>query len=239
MKSIKVLIAVAIAALSLNANAQLVKKTDGYDRAQASFVIHNISVDYATDYEYANYRDIDAKGVEIGYIKGINLTNRRPLFLELGGELTFSHAKKEHHETYDLGFYTITEKSEYKSTFLSIGIPVDAAYKFSFSSNDISVTPFFGFNFKVNLLGKEKDKEYEYAEDKEVEYKYSYFDSDAEEVGDDTANRFQFGLNLGVGVDLGNFYVGYRFQPDLIKYWKNDNFEMKSHTSLVTVGLYF
>lgn len=58
-----------------------------------------------------------------------------------------------------------------------------------------------------------------------------------EEEGD--AKIFQFGLNLGVGVNIDKFYVGYTFQPDLSPYQKEGGLKIKTINNYVTVGINF
>lgn len=197
------------------ANAQLTKDTEGYKRAEASFHVQSLDDD--------GELDISAKGFELGYIQGINITSNMPLFLELGGQLAFSHSKDE--------IKFLGEKvGEEKYTFMSLAIPVNVAYKLSFSnSENFSVVPFVGPNFKFNLIGK-----YDFGNDNDG----SFFDED--KMGDAKARRFQVGLNLGAGVNIAKtLYVGYRFQPDFIKYSKEDDYKVSSHASYITVGINF
>lgn len=197
------------------ANAQLTKDTEGYKRAEASFHVQSIDDD--------DYTDISAKGFELGYIQGININSNMPLFLELGGQLAFSHSKDE--------VKVFGEKiGDEKYTFMSLAIPVNVAYKLTFSnSENFSVVPFVGPNFKFNLIGK-----YEYGKEDG-----SFFDED--DMGEDAkAKRFQVGLNLGAGVNIAKtLYVGYRFQPDFVKYIKDGDYKVSSHASYITVGINF
>ena len=184
--------------------------SEGYQRIEASFAAQK--TDWGKDNSYTK-----TKGFELGYIKGINLTSRIPLFLELGGQLTWTHAKDE--------VYSV----DVKHTFMNISIPVNVAYKFAFaSSENITIVPFVGPNFKFNVIGKKKWGD----------EKTSYLSKDDMGGKDNRANIFQAGMNLGIGVNIAhNLYVGYRFQPDFKKYF--DEGDVKTHTNYLTIGVNF
>ena len=210
MKKITMLFAAVVAMFGMKANAQLVNDTEGWTRVEASFAVQSLG----------DNDPLKTKGFELGYIKGINLTTNLPLFLELGGQLAWTHKK----DSYEV----VNQDIDIKYTFMSLAIPVNVAYKFAFSSSDnFTIVPFVGPNFKFNLIGKEK------VDDEKI----SYFDED--DMGkDNTARRFQVGLNLGVGVNISQkLYVGYRFQPDFMHYFDND--EAKSHANYITLGINF
>lgn len=205
MKKITLIIAAIAALFSTNANAQLKNDTEGYQRYEASFV--------AQKFDWGHDAETKLKGFELGYINGINLTTKLPLFLELGGQLTWTHANDD------------IMVGEIKHTFMSLAIPVNAAYKLAFASSEtVTIVPFIGPNFKFNLIGKEKyDGE-----------KFSYLSKD--DMGDDRAKRFQVGMNLGVGVNINKtLYIGYHFQPDFADYLDG----VKAKTNYITVGVNF
>ncbi len=214
MKKITSLLAIAAFIFATNAKAQLVNDSEGWQRIEASFAVQK----FITEVDNHSTED-KTKGFELGYVQGINLTTRIPLFLELGGQLTWTHSKDEENG--------ITNKQ----TFMSIGIPVNIAYKFSFANSEtISIVPFIGPNFKFNLIGIEKYND----------EKISYFNKDDMGGEDNTAKRFQVGLNLGVGVNISqHLYVGYRFQPDFTRYIDLGNEENKTRTNYLTVGINF
>ena len=231
MKTVKVLVAAMLATFAVEAKAQLVNVTDDYTRAEVSFNAQSLRfVDDDDDDPFKS------KGFALGFVKGINLTSNMPLFLELGGRLAWNHGKeKETIPTLDVNGKEILGlgvKHEYKQTFMNIAIPVNVAYKFAFSSSQITIAPFLGPNFKFNIIGKYKE---EIDGDKELDL--SYFDDDDFK---ETAKRFQFGLNIGVGVNINSFYVGYTFQPDLSSYVKYDSDDkLKTRNQFVTIGLNF
>ncbi len=215
MKKITKFVAVAIMMMfGTNSFAQITRDTQGYQRAEVSFVAEN----FKYDNNGHSGSIAKPKGFALGYIKGISLTNRIPLFLELGGRLNWTHKKESSGDT------------DYKYTFMSVSIPVQAAYKFTFSGNDIAITPFFGPNFRFNFYGRLKTE----TGDHETKTKYLSRDND------DPAKIFQFGLNLGCGFNFSRFYLGYTFQPDLSSYIKyDDDNKYKTIYQLVSVGINF
>ena len=224
MRILNMMLCAAAATVAIDAAAQLENDTEGYRRVEASFAASHYDFNENVDNDYEH-----PKGFELGYLQGINLTSKMPLFLELGGNITWTHAKEE--------WESAGVEYKDKETFMNLNIPLQAAYKFAFTNSAFKVLPFFGFNFKFNLLGKEK------LEVGNTEEKSSYFDKDDMGGKDYTANRFQLGLNMGVGVNINAFYVGWRFQPDLIKYIKTDTgngtYKVSSTTNFITVGLNF
>lgn len=225
MKKITFILAAFAALFTAEANAQLVNDTDGYQRFEASFASGNMHNEVNLMGLTAK-DDEKTKGFELGYVKGINITTNMPLFLELGGNFTFLHNKNEDH-----GITT-------KLTMANIAIPVDVAYKFAFSSSNFTILPFIGPNFKFNLIGKTRADLSQIAEE-DYKSKQNLFDKD--DMGDNTAKRFQFGMNIGAGVNIGKIlYVGYKLQPDFIRYMKidSDNYS-KTRTQYVTIGINF
>lgn len=217
MKKIFFFFAAAATLFTSEAKAQLTNDIEGYRRFEASFLAQRTNFDGEC---------VKTKGFELGYIQGINITTKRPLFLELGGQLAFSHDKDEINKV----------GADYtdKYTFMSIAIPINVAYKFTFTNSDnFTIVPFIGPNFKFNLIGKNKCEG-------DHDYKISFFNKDDMYGKDNTAKRFQVGLNLGFGVNiLERLYVGYRFQPDFAKYIKHDDFKVKTKANYITFGVNF
>lgn len=213
MKLIKFFAVAVLAAMTADATAQLTKDTRGWTRVELSFDAQKMKVkdgDKSWDGE-------KQKGAAIGFMKGINITSKMPLFLDLGARLAWLHSKDEFHG------------GDTKTTFMNIAVPVNAAYKLSFASSPISIVPFFGPNFKFNFYGRTKTS---YDDGSEVKIKW--LDSDGRD-----ARIFQFGLNLGVGVNIERFYVGYTFQPDIVSYVKHDGNKTKTINNFISLGINF
>ncbi|MGN0028361.1 MAG: outer membrane beta-barrel protein [Marinilabiliaceae bacterium] len=213
MKLIKFFAVAVLAAMTADATAQLTKDTHGWTRVELSFDAQKMK----EKNNNASWDGEKQKGASIGFMKGVNITSKMPLFLDLGARLAWLHSKDEFHG------------GDTKTTFMNIAVPVNAAYKLSFASSPISIVPFFGPNFKFNFYGRTKTS-YDNGEEK----KYKWLNSD-----DGDARIFQFGLNLGVGVNIERFYVGYTFQPDLSSYVKHDGYKLKTINNFISLGVSF
>ena len=87
--------------------------------------------------------DMKFPGFSVGYLRGIGLTQKVPLYLEVGGEIDFNR-------------YSESEEGEdYKQTILGLKIPVSLVYRLNINEN-FSISPLFGFDFRLNLMGKGK-----------------------------------------------------------------------------------
>jgi hypothetical protein len=134
-----------------------------------------------------------------------------PLFLEYGANLTWLN-------------YNEDEGGEsFKHNILNIAVPINLAYKIGLT-DDISLVPYVGINFKGNLVSKAK---YEWDDESES---YSYFDDDDVE---DTWNRFQLGGQVGVGINFKQLYIGYQFQGDFMELSK----KYKMPTNSIVLGI--
>ncbi|MBP5420243.1 MAG: hypothetical protein J6Y72_10585 [Bacteroidales bacterium] len=267
MKKINILFALAAALVAVNAVAQ------GYTRIQFNFApqvmeIKDVVLESGENAQVGwEGAQLSTPGFGLGIIKGIAISENNPLFLELGGNLTFLHKKGEDssNESYSYGSYSRTYTMKYN--FFNISIPVNLAYRINVA-DAFSIQPFAGLNMKVNILGK---AQYDY----NVKYSTKYgSDSDSGsydldffaktkvddnyeqyffgESDDHKANRFQLGLNIGCGFNIAKIlYVGYTFQPDLVKYSNaayydydghdeiEKTYKVKTRSNVITVGINF
>ncbi|MDE7402594.1 MAG: hypothetical protein K2M87_04185 [Muribaculaceae bacterium] len=106
---------------------------DGYNRIFGSWndEIWNVDGDI-----------VNNNGIGVGYLRGIGLTPKIPLYLEVGGTLTGGWGRYEGVST----------------DIFTFQIPVNCAYQFEFAGGDIHLSPYAGFNFKFNI-GGDVDKE--------------------------------------------------------------------------------
>ena len=154
MKTLKALLVLAFVGLAGTASAQFANSgssasgssiwttvnTDGYNRVYVGYsgVKGKIDIDGADDMKFP--------GFSVGYLRGIGLTQKVPLYLEVGGEIDFNR-------------YSESEEGlDYKETLLGLKIPVSLVYRLNINEN-FSISPLFGFDFRLNLMGKGK---YEY-----------------------------------------------------------------------------
>ena len=94
-------------------------------------------------------------------------------------------------------------------------IPVNLLYRFNIK-DDFSISPYFGLDFRINLLGKEK---LEYTANGETESEdFNLFDKgDMEELYEsDKAvwKRFQAGWHIGVGFDYRIIHIAIEYGTD-------------------------
>lgn len=219
MKNLKIILFAALMAGSTSAFAQFANTgatgagadTEDYDRIQVSYA----PTFYNYDYEDADNQTFN--GFAVGYIHGFSVSKAHPLFIETGANLNLGF----HSEDYD-------EDISLKYTTLSVNVPVNLAYKYTFSNGRTSIAPYTGFHFKFNALANVKA---EYEDESESE---SMFDKD---IWDDDAvwKRFQFGWHIGVGLNLSKAYIGLEYGLDFNELAK----KLKTSQFTLSVGLNF
>ena len=222
MKTLKALLVLAFVGLAGTASAQFANSgssasgssiwttvnTDGYNRVYVGYsgVKGKIDIDGADDMKFP--------GFSVGYLRGIGLTQKVPLYLEVGGEIDFNR-------------YSESEEGlDYKETLLGLKIPVSLVYRLNINEN-FSISPLFGFDFRLNLMGKGK---YEYDGESED---WNLFDDD--EMDGEAYKRFQAGWHFGVGFD----YKALHFGVDYGTSFNEITEKVKLATTSVTVGYNF
>lgn len=113
---------------------------------------------------------------------------------------------------------------------LSLNIPVNLLYRFNIT-DDFSISPYFGLDFRINLLGKNK-AEVTYNDETDSE-DINLFDDD--DMGDEAWGRFQAGWHLGVGFDYRVLHVGVEYGTDFNEIAEKTKFA----TTSITLGLNF
>lgn len=210
--NVKKFFSVAVfSALAICASAQLTNDNSEWARFGLAFDAQKIKVDAGG----TTVDGVKTKGVAVEFLKGISLTNNIPLFLDLGGRLGWTISKED-----------VTGGS-YRYNFLNVAVPVNAAYKLSFANSpNVKIVPFFGPNFKFNILARTT-----WDPDRGGKVKTNILD-DA-----NGGKVFQFGLNLGCGFFLHKFYVGYTFQPDLSPLSKVDGAKTRTISNIVSLSI--
>lgn len=130
-------------------------------------------------------------------------------------------------------------------TNINLLVPVNFVYRFNITE-DFSIAPYIGINFKLNMVTKYKDKidtniPSEYLEDYNLEGEWINYYSKDEEKGmgdkDATWNRFQMGWQIGVGFQYKPFYLGIQYGTDFIPAYSHKfEYEGMSFTPRVNVG---
>lgn len=166
------------------------------------------------------------KGISYGFARGVGVSRAIPLAVEFGGRLAWTHGV-------DKDFYYKISRKE----FLSVVLPINAAYRISLFRGNLAVAPFLGPSFRFNLIGRHY-YEYRYQSNgKSENYLSRRLDS--------PANIFQFGGDIGLGLVFRKLYVGYTFQCDFTSYMDKLNYgdpyvpksDFRTRSSLVSVGL--
>ena len=177
--------------------------TDGYNRIYVSYLPSKLKVSDSDG-------NIKMKGsFEAGYLRGIGLTSNVPLYLEVGGALQY----RSYNEDYD--------EESVKVNALSLNIPVSLTYRINVT-DDFAVSPNFGFDFRINVMGKEK-------------YDDGYDEYDIDLFSDADWNRFQAGWHIGVGLDYRALHFGVQYGTDFNEIAE----ELKIATTSVTLGFNF
>lgn len=169
-------------------------------------------------------------GGELGYLRGINLTKKAPLFLEIGGCASMDISKKESDKNQ-------TDKSmTVQRSLLSFTVPVSLTYKATFY-NGFYLAPYLGPQLRVNIWGKDKVtiKLREQGNETETSISCDLFDP---EMTDPTVKRIEFGGQAGLnfGIKWINFGIGYYIDSPL---YKNDSEKVILHGISGTVGINF
>lgn len=172
-------------------------------------------------------------GITVGYLRGSNIVKNLPLYIEWGANFQYLFGKD--HFSYDDSSETINI-----STY-SLNVPVNVAFRFSFKDNDLSITPYLGLNFRVNLAGKFKgtyeDDYYGFSE----EYEYDLFSKDEEDGLGDYWKRFQVGFNVGVSFSYKALNLGVGYVVDFSKLvdFDDDGPTGKLGVTTLSVGINF
>lgn len=232
MKKFKLFMLLALMGLATSASAQFVNsgssssststkssfdvtsvKTDGWNRIYVSYTPSKMKVDDD---------DIKFKGFTVGWLKGFGLTQSLPLYMEAGAGIQYRSYKDE--DFYEGDGYTN------KLTMLSLNIPVNLLYRFNVT-DDFSISPYFGLDFRVNLLGKNKYEVTMYGDTDSEDW--NLFDDD--DMGGEPWGRFQAGWHIGVGLDYRALHFGVEYGTD----FNEITDETKFATTSVTLGLNF
>ncbi|MBQ4034922.1 MAG: outer membrane beta-barrel protein [Paludibacteraceae bacterium] len=157
----------------------------------------------------------NSRGAHLGYLRGINLTKDHIPLF-----LQFGGEADYVTRGRNMVFY------EMRDHYMSVAVPINVSYKIG--NGDVTVEPFAGINLRGNIICCE------YRDGT----KYDFFD-------EFDVNRFQFGLNVGVGVNIKRIYVGYKFNPDLTDHvsgltdYASDNYSLKSIYHHFSLGFNF
>ena len=236
MKKFKLFVLAAFLGLATSASAQFVNsgssnssasstsssfdftsvKTDGWSRIYVSYLPSKMKLDYD------DADDMKFKGFQVGWLKGFGLTQRLPLYMEAGAAIQYRSYKDEESDSY----YDFSQKCN----LLSLNIPVNLLYRFNIK-DDFSISPYFGLDFRINLLGKIK---YEETYDGDTDsWDVNLFDDD--DMDNEAWKRFQAGWHIGVGFDYRIIHIAVEYGTDFNEIAEKSKFA----TTAITLGLNF
>lgn len=154
----------------------------------------------------------DLNGLSLGYAHSANIVRSLPLFIEVAPQVTYGFG------TEDLYGYDL------KTSYLAVNLPVNLVYNFAIGGSGFSLAPYFGLNFRGNILGQSKCED----------YKLDFFSED--DMGKDGKFRyFQLGGQVGLGANYKHLYVGVGYSFDFMELAKNTKMSIVS----VSVGYNF
>lgn len=160
---------------------------------------------------------ISLNGVGINYIHGFSLSQSTPIFIETGINANFGVGSTDTQALLTDGYDYYSTEIELKAQNVNLQVPVNFVYRIA-ASEDVTIAPYAGLNFKFNIVTKIKGKVSVDDISQESDW-YSLFSGDdmEEAFGDDgTGNRFQMGWHIGVGVQYKPIYLGVSYGTDFI-----------------------
>ena len=174
--------------------------------------------------------EMDFKGFSFEYMKGQNIVDNKPIFLEYGIGAEILNYTDEYSEYYD--GYRIS--AETKTTIADIYIPVNLGYKVALNGGT-NIMPYVGIKAQYNLLGQ-STLEYSvdgYSESEEIDL-FSKSDMDGE-----TMKRTWVSWHIGATIEMNKWSIGIRygkcFSDEIINHI--DDCELTSTT--ISVGIFF
>ncbi len=151
-------------------------------------------------------------GFMVGYTRGINLTHKLPLFLEVGAQMIYGGGSKSRLSIKQLRF----------------AIPVNITYRFRINDN-FKLSPYTGFAIDVNAVGR-----YNYGR-----YSGSLFDAFEFARYEGSANRVSGTWQIGLNANYKKFLFSVEYGLDMSNYasiydgyWDSKETISQSHVAL-------
>lgn len=214
MKLFKPLLIAAFSAFAISSAS-----AEDYNRIGISYNNNHFGFnDWLNDGAFKGLIDgISLNGVGINYIHGFSLSQSTPIFIETGINANFGVGSTDTQALPTYGYDYYSTEIELKAQNVNLQVPVNFVYRIA-ASEDVTIAPYAGLNFKFNIVTKIKGKVSVDDISQESDW-YSLFSGDdmEEAFGDDgTGNRFQMGWHIGVGVQYKPIYLGVSYGTDFI-----------------------
>ena len=190
--------------VSTGGNTLAANEFPNYGRIFVSYAPMSFSGDLGEDIDMAN-------GFALGVQGGWSVSKDVPLYFESGFNLCYnSHTENEN-------LYGIKLKLTEK--IFKLNVPVNLAYRFSVNGAEgISIVPYIGLHATYNISG---DVTLKAGGEK---LKLDFFDEDDMDLLYlDTANRFQFGWQIGIGINIKALYLGVGYSAEFTEFLKDVN----------------
>lgn len=234
MKRFYGLLLLALVAVAPKLSAQNLQFSgDTYNRAYASYSVLNMNWDKGAD---VNARLFPlTTGISLGYLESAKLFDSSlPVLVEYGVNLQYNMGKEIDYPTGTL----LDASSECRVNTFAVNVPVHVALNLKL--NKVSINPYLGVNFRINLLGNQTT--INKLGDTTTTTKIRLFDdSDEKGAADDAAwERFQTGLSYGVAVSYSRYTFGIGFISDLMPIvdW-DDDYTAKMSMTTISFGYAF
>lgn len=234
MKRFYGLLLLALVAVAPKLSAQSLQfSDDSYHRAFVSYSTLNMNWDKGGN--VAHLLPLTT-GISLGYLESAKLFDLSfPLLVEYGVSLQYNTGN----EIEFLTGASSEASSEYRVNTLAMNVPVHAALNLKL--NKVSINPYLGVNFRINLLGNQTTTN-KLGNTTTTTKMRLFDDSDEKGAADDAAwERFQTGLSYGVAVSYSRYTFGIGFISDLMPIvdW-DDDYSANDYTakmSMTTISL--
>lgn len=181
-----------------------------------------------------------SNSINIGYLHGSNILKSLPLYIEYGAMFQYSFGKYNSKTGGTTKIYNTNTANMY-----SVNVPVNLSLRLGFKSNKIGILPYAGLNLRYNITGKIKKftggviSHGPSAVGGSYTRTYRLFDSSDNEsaMGDKALNRFQVGINAGLGFTFSKFYVGVGYTGDIMKIANNADSDYVGSLGFVNISL--
>ena len=183
--------------------------TKDYNRFYVGYSVPNIIWKAPVESNKEDYPF--TQGFHVGYLHASHLSKKIPLYLEYGVnfQYLFGRASQQYNSGGGNSHFWITNWG----SMYSLNVPLNLAMRLSFHGGEKAITPYLGVNLRYNVGGAIKQRErgtthpsYGYEETDKI----ALFDKsdDRYAMGDKAFERFQVGVNFGVGYTYKKLYVG-------------------------------
>lgn len=237
MKLFKPLLIAAFSAFAISSAS-----AEDYNRIGISYNNNHFGFnDWLKDGAFDGLFDgISINGVGINYIHGFSLSQSTPIFIETGINANFGVGSTDTQVMITDLYDDYSGKIELKAQNVNLQVPVNFVYRIA-ASEDVTIAPYAGLNFKFNIVTKIKRKVSVDDISQESDWYSLFSEDDMEEAfGDDgTGNRFQMGWHIGVGVQYKPIYLGVSYGTDFIAAYsqKFNGKSAKINTGNLTVNV--